>query len=92
MIVRGIVHEMVTFGVLIEILHLALIYVGLVDLVAGRDRLFRHVSVEHVTDLSAGERAALAGAHMLEIHDFVRNAVNLKLETFSELVSSVHRD
>ena len=81
---------MIPFGIAEHVLHLFVLSVGLVDLVTGRNRFFGYVGVEHVPKLSARERATFTWADVLELDDFVRDAVDLDFETFAEFVRWVH--
>jgi hypothetical protein len=55
----------------VEVLHLALVDHGLLDLLAGAEGLVELVARAHVAQRGAHEGAALARLHVLELHHLV---------------------
>ena len=78
------VHEHELIAVLVDVLHLALLDVGLVERLAGAEGAVEHATGAQVLQLGAHERAALAGLHVLEVDHHERLAVELDLEAVAE--------
>ena len=83
------IHEHQVLAVPVEVLHLVLLDVRLVHLLARAEAAVDRAAVLQVAHLGAHEGAALAGLHVLEADDRVGLAVELDLESISEL-SGIH--
>src|SRR5262245_29761224 len=78
------IHEVVAI-VAIEVLHPPLVEVNQLELLAGPEGGVDDGAEPEVLELGADEGAALAGLHVLELHDAVRLPVVLDLEPLLEL-------
>jgi hypothetical protein len=80
-------HEVRPLGV--DVLELALLDVGGLELLARFVRALEHRAGGHVADLDPRESLALAGLHELEVDDHVRLVVDHHFQAFSD-VARVH--
>ena len=58
---------------------------GLSTFSPGTEGVFHHLAAGEVAQLGADKGSALARLHMLKLHDLVRRAVHLDLETAFEI-------
>jgi hypothetical protein len=90
LIVAGRVHEYEAAALLVEELHLPLFDVGRLELLVRTERALDHRSGEHVSELGARERVALARFDELEVDHAEGNPVELDLQILLDVGGLVH--
>ena len=87
--VRG-VHEDEVGAVLVQVLVVAAVHRGGLDLQSGVEGLVDDLAGHHVAHLGAHERATLAGLDVLELDDVPKLALKLKDGSVLDVVSGCH--
>jgi hypothetical protein len=90
LVVGGGVHEDVVLAVLVEVLHLALVDTGCLDLDASVERPVDDLAGQDVLQFGADEGAALARLDVLELDDRPQAAVEVEDQTVLEVVGGGH--
>ncbi len=85
-----LVHEVVQLAVRIAVLHRPVLQPDLVHPFAGAKGSLDHRSGEHVLQLRAYERAALARLDVLKVRDGVQGAIHLEGHPVAEIGSGCH--
>jgi hypothetical protein len=85
---RG-VHEDEVVAVVVQVLHLAAVDVGGLDLGVGVERLVDDLAAEHVLELGAHEGVALAGLVVLELDDLSRAGRQIRFRSTMPFLRSL---
>ena len=84
------VHEDEVGPVLVEVLHVAAVDVGGLDLEAGVERLVDDLAGQDVLELGPHEGRALAGLDVLELHDGPQLALEVEDQAVLQVVGRCH--
>ena len=85
LLVAGLVHEDQVGALLVEVLHVALVDVGRLELLTRSDVSLHDGAGQQVLELGAGERGALARLDELELDNRVRGSVHQDLEALANI-------
>src|SRR5665647_2323446 len=88
--VVGVVHEHVAVAVVVQVLHLAAVHGGRVDLGVGVERAVDDLAAQHVLELRAYDRVALARLVVLEPDDAPQLTVEVEHHAVLEIVGRSH--
>jgi hypothetical protein len=91
LIERGLVHHVVVGAVAVQVLHGRALQADLVDLLPGAPGALDDGAGEHVLELRAHERPALAGLHVLEVDDRHEIPVHVQRHPVAKVVARRHQ-